>query len=192
MNGLRTGILLAGGRSVRMGQDKALLVWREKPLWLWQGELLRELGVRRWVLSCRREQKLEKEVGDWAAANGMELKVVFDSEGSDGGMIEALVSGMRASGERALVLSVDMPEVTSALVGALDAFEGGCLFEGGHGPEPFPGIYSEAMMEVILQMSGALRRGLEGCVERGLAKLVQAPEGQEGGLANWNYPGDVK
>jgi len=192
MRGVRTGVLLAGGRSVRMGRDKAFLVWREKPLWWWQGELMRAVGVERLVLSCRREQELEEVVGEWAAGNGMALKVVFDPEQAEGGMVEALEFGMRAAGERALVLSVDMPEVTRELIEALDAFEGGRLFAGSHGPEPFPGVYTGAMMEVISAMGGALRRGLDGCVEGGLARVVDAPEALRGGLANWNRPGDVK
>ncbi len=192
MRGVRTGVLLAGGRSVRMGRDKAFLVWREKPLWWWQGELMRVGGVERLVLSCRREQGLEELAGEWAAGNGMALEVVFDPERGEGGMVEALELGMRVAGERALVLSVDMPEVTRELIEALDAFEGGILFTGSHGPEPFPGIYTGAMMEVISAMGGALRRGLDACVEGGLARVVDAPEALRGGLANWNRPGDVK
>ena len=192
MRGVRTGVLLAGGRSVRMGRDKAFLVWREKPLWWWQGELMRGVGVERLVLSCRREQGLEEVVGEWAVGNGMALEVVFDPEQAEGGMVEALELGMRAAGERALVLSVDMPEVTRELIEVLDVFEVGSLFAGGHGPEPFPGIYTGAMMEVISAMGGALRRGLDGCVEGGLARVVDAPEALRGGLANWNRPGDVK
>lgn len=192
MRGVRTGVLLAGGRSVRMGRDKAFLVWREKPLWWWQGELMRVVGVERLVLSCRREQGLEEVVGEWAVGNGMALEVVFDPEQAEGGMVEALELGMRAAGERALVLSVDMPEVTRELIEVLDVFEVGSLFAGGHGPEPFPGIYTGAMMEVISAMGGALRRGLDGCVEGGLARVVDAPEALHGGLANWNRPGDVK
>ena len=192
MRGVRTGVLLAGGRSVRMGRDKAFLVWREKPLWWWQGELMRAVGVERLVLSCRREQGLEGEVREWAEANGMALEVVFDPERAEGGMVEALELGVRAAGERALVLSVDMPEVTSELIGVLDGVEGGCLLEGSHGPEPFPGIYTGAMMEVIAAVGGALRRGLEECVEGGLARVVGVPEALRAGLANWNRPGDVK
>lgn len=192
MSGLRTGVLLAGGRSVRMGRDKAFLIWREKPLWWWQGELMRAVGVERMVLSCRREQGLERAVGEWAEANGMALEVVFDPDRAQGGMVEALELAMRAAGERALVLSVDMPEVTSGLIEGLDAFEGGCLFEGSLGPEPFPGIYTGEMMEVIAAVGGALRRGLEKCFEAGLARVVSVPEALSAGLANWNRPGDVK
>jgi molybdopterin-guanine dinucleotide biosynthesis protein A len=135
---------------------------------------------------------LEEVMGEWAEANGMVLEVVFDAERAGGGMVEALEMGVRAAGERALVLSVDMPEVTSELIEVLDAFEGGCLFAGSHGPEPFPGVYTGAMMEVISAVGGALRRGLEGCVEGGLARVVGVPEGLRAGLANWNHPGDVK
>ena len=153
---------------------------------------MRVVGVERLVLSCRREQGLEEVVGEWAVGTGMALEVVFDPEQAEGGVVEALELGMRAAGERALVLSVDMPEVTRELIEVLDVFEGGSVFAGSHGPEPFPGIYTGAMMEVISAMGGALRRGLDGCVEGGLARVVDAPEALRDGLANWNRPGDVK
>lgn len=175
-----------------MGQDKAFLMWREKPLWLWQAELMREVGMVRWVLSCRREQGLEKVAGVWSEANGMDLVVSFDPEGEAGGMMEALDRGMQAAGERALVLSVDMPEVKGELIGMLDGGDGGCLFEVDGGPEPFPGVYTGVTMEMILSLGGALRGGLERCARSGLTKMVLVPESLRSGLGNWNRPGDVR
>lgn len=192
MSGLRTGVLLAGGRSVRMGQDKAFLCWRGKPLWRWQGELMVAMGLRRMVLSCRREQGLDGEAGDWAAENGLEFEVVFDPVEGGGGMVEALRRGLETAGERSLVLSVDMPEVTEDLLRLLEEGTGGRLFWGSHGPEPFPGVYTGAMLNVIRTPGAALRGVLEWCVEADLAKRVSVPERSADKLSNWNRPGDVK
>jgi len=74
----------------------------------------------------------------------------------------------------------------------LGEFEGGSLLAGDRGPEPFPGIYVPAMMEVILGEGGALRRGLERCVTTGLARVTAVPVEMRPGLANWNHPEDVR
>ncbi|NIK44086.1 molybdenum cofactor guanylyltransferase [Xanthomonas arboricola] len=46
-----TGVVLAGGRSSRMGQDKALLQWRERPLLEHMQALLRDAGAHNVVIS---------------------------------------------------------------------------------------------------------------------------------------------
>ena len=48
-----SAVLLAGGESHRMGQDKATLVFRGKPLWEIQLDLLRKLQPREIFLSAR-------------------------------------------------------------------------------------------------------------------------------------------
>ena len=48
--------LIAGGRSRRMGTDKAFLDWRGRPLWEHQLEKLRALAPSRVMLSCRSDQ----------------------------------------------------------------------------------------------------------------------------------------
>ena len=194
MSGVRHGLLLAGGRSVRMGRDKAFLPWRGKPLWRWQAELLMSVGVTRWVVSCRREQGLAEAVTAWSEINGMALEVVFDPEDEKGGMLEAIARGIHQVGGRALVLSVDMPQVNAELLERLwreaENFEGGALIEGPNGPEPFPGIYD---LEMLPELNGgdALRAGLERGIRAGKAKALRLTEEYGFCLANWNHPKDV-
>lgn len=194
MSGVRHGLLLAGGRSVRMGRDKAFLPWRGKPLWRWQAELLRSVGVTRWVVSCRREQGLAEAVTAWSEINGMALEVVFDPEDEKGGMLEAIARGIHQVGGRALVLSVDMPQVTKELLERLwdtvEAFDKGALFVGGRGPEPFPGIYVPEMLPQSARGS-ALRQSLERGLNAGTVMGLALESGCESSLANWNHPEDV-
>ena len=66
--------LLAGGRSSRMGVDKALLDWRGVPLWRVQLGKLIQLNPDRLLLSCRAEQNLKNVFAEF----------VFDPPGNPG------------------------------------------------------------------------------------------------------------
>ena len=48
-----SAVLLAGGESHRMGKDKATIVFREKPLWQIQLDLLRKLELAEIFISAR-------------------------------------------------------------------------------------------------------------------------------------------
>ena len=67
-------VLLAGGRSTRMKQDKALLHWHGQDLWQAQLHKLQSIGAARVLLSCRREQPLFVSPSE-------EVEVVHDPEG---------------------------------------------------------------------------------------------------------------
>ena len=54
-----SAVLLAGGRSTRMGRDKAWLDWHGVPLWRHQLEKLTALQAERVFISCRRDQGFE-------------------------------------------------------------------------------------------------------------------------------------
>ena len=48
-----SAVLLVGGESRRMGQDKATLTWNGRPLWQKQVEVLRQLGADELLISGR-------------------------------------------------------------------------------------------------------------------------------------------
>ena len=109
-------------------------------------------------------------------------------------MLEAIERGMERLVGRALVLSVDMPQVRVELIeelwSAAEAIAGGALLLGKHGPEPFPGIYTPEMIRALVG-GAALRAGLERCVADGLARGIEIEKALEPCLANWNHPEDV-
>ena len=95
------GVVLAGGRSLRMGVDKAMLQWRGRPLIEHQLGLLREAG-----LAEARVSGLRPDYGG-----------VADSVTGAGPLAGlASVAGRVADGTDLLVVPVDMPLLTVELL----------------------------------------------------------------------------
>lgn len=100
------GLLLAGGRSRRMGRDKAALDWRGRPLGENQAATLRELGAWPLLLSSRAEQS-------WTPTG---FRRVEDSD-EQGGLLGAMVNSWAATDAEVLVvLAVDLPLVRAELL----------------------------------------------------------------------------
>jgi molybdenum cofactor guanylyltransferase len=99
-----SAILMAGGRSSRMGSDKALLLVGGQPLWKIQREKLASIADE--VLISAREGILDTPV----------IPDQVPGLGPLGGLESALSV---ASHERVLVLGVDMPLMSSAYLATL-------------------------------------------------------------------------
>jgi molybdenum cofactor guanylyltransferase len=94
-----SAVLLAGGESRRLGNDKAQVIFEGEPLWQRQLRLLRNLQPEQVVVSARIEPK-------WRPR---EVAAILDDAPSRGPMsgICAALSRMKTS--HLLVLAVDMP-----------------------------------------------------------------------------------
>ncbi len=104
-----TGALIAGGRSSRMGRDKAFLDWQGRPLWEVQLAKLRAAGAAELLICSRREQ----------AFTGDDFRFVPDDV-EDLGPLAGLVNALKAaSHDHVLVLAVDMPFITVELLADL-------------------------------------------------------------------------
>ncbi len=186
-----SGVVLAGGRSTRMGRDKALMAHPESglPLLAHQVATLRAAGCAEVLLSVRAGT-------DYAETVGSEVeRVVDDGEGGPLPGIEAALA--RARGGRILVLAVDLPrvgaEVLRALVGA-SAPGCGAVWRGARGWEPLCAVYPKAALAALAEARAAGRLSLQALVERGVAEgWMREAEAPAGGVvfANWNTPGDA-
>jgi molybdopterin-guanine dinucleotide biosynthesis protein A len=126
--------LLAGGRSTRMGRDKALLDWQGAPLWRVQLNKLMALNPDRLLLSRRADQEFKTLLADH----------IIDPPDNPG-PLGAIVRCLEAARMPLLVLAVDMARMTEAFLqsmagtGAGDG--GGVICRTDDGLEPLCALY---------------------------------------------------
>lgn len=186
-------VLLAGGRSTRMKQDKALLHWHGQDLWQAQLHKLQSIGASRVLLSCRSEQPLYV-----SPSEGVEM--VHDPEGVDEGPLGAITRCLERVQMPLLVLAVDMPWMTAAflrehLVPHTEPATGR-FFRGPHGDETLSGLYVPAMLPLMQKALSekhlALQPIIEAAVHSGLAATHPLAEAQMPFFHNVNSPHDLK
>lgn len=100
------GLLLAGGRSRRMGRDKVMLNWSGQTLGDHQAETLAQSGVWPLLLSCRADQPWRPE--------GF---VRVEDRDPEGGVVGAMAHAWTATDTDVLmVLAIDLPRVDPGLL----------------------------------------------------------------------------
>ncbi|HEU5001513.1 MAG TPA: molybdenum cofactor guanylyltransferase [Actinomycetota bacterium] len=183
-----SGLVLAGGRSRRMGRDKALIGY--------EGETLVERAARRLAEVC-------DEV-IIASGDGLRLPVPGCRQVADAvagaGPLSGLVAGLEAAGHPLVaVAGVDMPHLSPALFRLLfvrHAGEPAVVPEVGGQLEPLHALYARSAAPALRCRLEAGERPLRAAVE-GLGPLVVGPEvwgavDPEGRFAeNLNQPGDL-
>ncbi len=150
------GLVLAGGRSSRMGTDKAALIHPDgRPLARRTRDLLAGAGCATVVLSLRHDQETPPGFSGLA-----DVSTVRDPEGGSEGPLAGMLAAMR-SAPRAdwLVLACDLPRLDLATLAHLlssrlpgEAFLSyRSEFDGL--PEPLCAYYSAAALPVLRQAS---------------------------------------
>lgn len=193
MNAPFATALLAGGRSTRMKQDKALLHWHGQDLWQAQLHKLQSIGASRVLLSCRAAQPLFVSPGEG-------VETLHDPEGVDQGPLGAITRCLEHVQMPLLVLAVDMPWMTVAFlreqVAKHDRADQGWFFRGSHGDEALAGMYVPAMLPLMRQALAEkdlkLQRVIERCVHAGTAIVCPIEDGQVAYFHNVNTPADLK
>ena len=97
-----SAVLLAGGESRRMGTDKATVLFRGKPLWQIQLELLRKLEPTEIFVSARTDP----------AWRPVDVQFVADGPLSRGPMSGLAASLAKMRARHLLALAIDMPFIT--------------------------------------------------------------------------------
>lgn len=145
------GLVLAGGRSSRMGQDKAALVHPDgRTLARRCYDLLLEVGCETVAISLRHDQEIP------AGLDGLEI--VRDPAGASLGPIAGIVAAMRMRQDADwLVVACDLPRLDVAtLAHLITSQQTGDTFlayrsESDALPEPLCTLYSPAALPVMAQ-----------------------------------------
>jgi len=128
--------LLVGGRSLRMGRDKALLDWQGQPLWRVQLQKLSTLCPAKLLISCRE--------GQANSFSGAAVERVFDPPDNPG-PLGAIAGCLEKAQMQVLALAVDMPGMTEEFLRALIQMAGsvgcGIICRATHGYEPLCALY---------------------------------------------------
>lgn len=170
--------LLAGGRSRRMGRDKALIEWQGMPLWRFQLAKLRELNPERLLISCREEQGLHGEA-----------EIVFDPPGSDDGPLGGITRCLERVEMPLLVLAVDMPWMTTAFL--RDEVLRGGFFRGEHGFEGLAAVYEPRMLPSMQEALRAGKLGLQRVIGESSPEIRSIEPEQAEFFRNANCEGDL-
>ncbi len=188
-------VLLAGGKSSRMGRDKSALPVDGEPLWQRQLATLRATDPAELFISGKSD-------GPYANAGVEILADEFPDCGPLGGIATAL---RRCKSDRLLVLAVDMPAMTAEFLCSLLA-ESRRSAKGivpsvaadGRRParfESLAAVYPGAALPVADDCLRAGERKLEGFVRtlaaRTLVTIFPVEAAATRLFTNWNSPGDI-
>ena len=181
-----TGVVIAGGRSTRMGRDKARLRIDDVPLWRRQQRVLAAAGARPVLFALRAGQR--------RFAPG--LAVVRDTRSGIGPIAGVHAALAACESEWLAVLAVDLPRVEAAWFRKLARLCGpgqgavGISREGFF--EPFAAIYPRAVLPEVEravaaeQGSRSLQPLLRELMARGAMRAVRLTARAQATLFNWN------
>ena len=180
-----SAVILAGGRSLRMGCDKALLEIDGQTLLARQVRLARSAGASEVFISGRAD-------ADYSAFGRVVLKDRFRDAGPLAGIERALDTTLSPS---LLVLAVDMPRLHVELLQQLLA---GCSEGSGAIPrlsgylEPLTALYPKSAHALAVSQLEigcfAVKDFAARCVRSGLARFIDLEAAEARYFANWNSP----
>ncbi|MDP3068908.1 MAG: molybdenum cofactor guanylyltransferase [Opitutaceae bacterium] len=184
-----SAVLLAAGRSVRMGRDKALIEIEGAPLWRRQRAVLAASGAGEILLSARPDQT-------WVVEAAREFAAVVSDPVPDAGPLAGIVAALAAAKSPHLaVLAIDLPRMDAvwfATLAARCAPGRGAVGRRGEFFEPLAAIYPREIAPLaraaLSRGEGSLQRLLTAAVAAGLMQAVEISAAEAGRFTNWNEP----
>ena len=185
-----SAIVLAAGRSSRMGRDKALLEVNGVPLWQRQRDVLAHAGAAEIFLSARPDQRWARDAKGFSA-------VIHDAMPGCGPIVGLTAGIERAAHPFVAVVAIDLPAITSAWFMSLrDDCTTGCGVVGRQSDrfEPLAAIYPREFMwmawEALARGEYSLQRLVTNASAQGLLRVREITPAEMPLLANWNREED--
>jgi molybdopterin-guanine dinucleotide biosynthesis protein A len=183
-----SAVLLAGGESRRMGKDKATVLFRQKPLWKVQLDLLRKLEPAEILVSARSDPV-------WRPPD---TQFVGDDAPSRGPLSGIVASLGRMHSTHLLVIAIDMPFMTEEylrfLCGQIEPRRGVVAKFDDHF-EPLAAIYPRAtdtdFQNALAGIDFSLQTVVRSLVRAGKLREISATEHDRKLFANANEPCDL-
>lgn len=192
------GIVLAGGKSSRMGRDKSFLSLKSQKFFLLESYKKLKFLCKNVRVSIREEQReeyskhIENEflVGD----------SIPDLEGPLQGIFSSFLPFREDPNIRNfLVLAVDLPymriKTLARLYSKKEMIGSGVFYQTEEGIEPLCGLYSSEYLGFLFQEfeKGALNSfSPKILIERGNPSLLEVSEAEKSSFINLNSPEDLK
>jgi molybdopterin-guanine dinucleotide biosynthesis protein A len=180
-----SAVLLAGGESRRMGRNKATLVFRGKPLWQIQLDLLRKVRPHEIFISARTDPPWQPN----------DVEFIADEAPSRGPLSGLTATLARISTGHLLALAIDMPFMTEEYLQSLhDRVAAGCgvlpIIDGR--AEPMAAIYpTSAHVDLVAALSGSefsLQPITKKLIASGKLEPVPVAKAEEKFFRNLNEP----
>ncbi len=188
-----SAVLLAGGKSSRMGHDKAALCIGGLPLWRRQLHLLKATQPGEIFIS----------IGEGGSIlEGMEQGVLLPDAHAGCGPLGGIATALgRCADPWLLVLAVDMPVMPAGFLARLVEMaerEGrGIIPRNGAGMwEPLAAVYPRSGFDLAEGILASGERKMErlilSLIDVGMARALDLALDEEAYFENWNEPGDVR
>jgi molybdenum cofactor guanylyltransferase len=184
-----SAVLLAGGESSRMGRDKATVLFRGKPLWQIQLELLRRLQPSEILVSAKTDPPWRPD----------DVQFVVDDPPSRGPLSGLAASLVKMRTAHLLALAVDMPFMTENFLRHLcKQIEPrvGVVPKIDNRSEPLAAIYHrEAEIDFRNALAGAdfsLQIIVRHLLEAGKLREISITEQEKKLFRNVNEPADLQ
>ncbi len=185
-----SAVLLAGGKSSRMGRDKAGLIIDGQPLWQRQLETLRAVGPRELFISGRFD-------GPYAQAG---VEIVQDATPGLGPIAGIAAALHRATSPLLLVLAIDLPEIGAEFLTRM--VEQARRSNAGVVPwidrhfEALAAVYPRAALPLIVECLGgndrSMQRFMRCACEAGLLTALPIAADHLSTFRNLNRPEDLQ
>ncbi len=178
-----TGVILAGGKSSRMGQDKALLEYNGKPFIQHIAEALLQVFQRVNIISDKKKEY---------AFLGLPIHAdIFHDSGPLGGIHSALAHATTPS---VFIISCDTPFISAEVIAEMLARA--CpgevtITDDGTNMHPLVGIYPATLLRELYEVLSTGRKKVRAFLERSSShpSILKLPHWQQQ-LRNINTPTD--